>query len=336
MQLQFLSNWSNRLSIRYKILILLLGSVWLIAAALVIASLTISSRLLDEIGYGGPGGRWQLLETQTIGVTLTLLLVATVALCMFATALSNTLTRPIQRLMFMAQQVSHGNLRYRATVSNGDELGLLVRQFNEMADRLGESYQTLKGRAEELEKRNRELCQKQLLLVQSEKLSAIGELVASVAHELNNPLTSVLGYAELLQTFETDPRVKEYAQYIVENALRTHRVVEDLLVFARERPLERSPVQLDEVIESALHLPRYQLQADHIELLTELQPNLPRTMVDVRQFRQVLLNLIDNARQAISRAHKGSRITVRLQELNGNLRISVTDDGPGILPEIMP
>ena len=335
MGLQFLSKWSHRLSIRAKILVPLLGSVWLMAGALVFVSLRISSRLLDPIGHGGSDAAWRIFELQTIGITLALVLVASVGLTLLAIALANTLIQPIQRLTDMAQQVSRGNLWHRAAITNGDELGLLALHLNEMADHLGESYQTLRGRAEELERRNRELHQKQNELLQTETLSAIAELVASIAHEINNPLTSVIGYAELLQALETDPRVKEYSKTIVVNAVRTHRIIEDLLIFAHERPLEKVPVNFEELIESALKLPHFQLRSDNIELLTELTPNLPRTMADPRQIQKVLLNLIDNARRAIVRARKGSRITVRLQANHTDLRISVSDDGPGIPPEII-
>ena len=298
-------------------------------------SLRISSRLLDPIGHGGSDAAWRIFELQTIGITLALVLVASVGLTLLAIALANTLIQPIQRLTDMAQQVSRGNLWHRAAITNGDELGLLALHLNEMADHLGESYQTLRGRAEELERRNRELHQKQNELLQTETLSAIAELVASIAHEINNPLTSVIGYAELLQALETDPRVKEYSKTIVVNAVRTHRIIEDLLIFAHERPLEKVPVNFEELIESALKLPHFQLRSDNIELLTELTPNLPRTMADPRQIQKVLLNLIDNARRAIVRARKGSRITVRLQANHTDLRISVSDDGPGIPPEII-
>lgn len=317
--MKFLPNLANRLSILYKILIIpLLGSLWLIAAILATVSFTMT-----------PG-------QPSIAALFAMVLLATVGLSVMAVGVAVTLTRPIQNLIFMTQQLSRGNLRHRAVVKSADELGLLTRHFNEMADHLEEIYQTLKSRVEELESQNRELSEKQMALVQTEKLSAISQLVANMAHELNNPLTSVVGYAELLQTLESDPRGKEYCQYIVENSLRIHRIVQNLLVFARENPPEKVWVNLNELIEATLNLRRHQLQADNIELAVDLAHNLLRTMVDPNQFQQVLLNLINNAQQAITAARKGSKITVWSQVMSGWVRISVADDGPGISPEIMP
>jgi len=292
--------------------------------------------LLDPIRHDGSDAAWRFIELQTISITLGLVWVVSVGLTLLAITLTNTLTRPIRRLLDMAQQVRRDNPAHRAAIINGDELGRPILPLNNMADHLGKSCPTLQDRSEELERRNRELHQNQNELLQAEKLSAIAELVASIAHEINNPLTSVIGYAELLQALDTDPRVKEYSKTIVENAVRIHRIIEDLLIFASERPLEKVPVNLVELIESALKLAHVQLQSDHIKLLTELTPNLPRIMADPRQIQKVLLNLIDNARRAIVRARKGSRITVRVQANHTHLRISVSDDGPGIPPEIMP
>lgn len=177
-------------------------------------------------------------------------------------------------------------------------------------------------------------------LVQSEKLSAIGQLVAGVAHELNNPLTSVSGYAQLtLRNSSLSADTRQDIEQIHAQAERAAKIVQNLLIFAREHTPERSKVLINDVLRSALALQAYQLRVDNITIQSDLDANLAPTVADPHQLQQVFLNLITNARHAM--AERGGRGTLTLRtrvvpsrsEDEGNepvIQVEVGDTGVGI------
>ncbi len=149
-------------------------------------------------------------------------------------------------------------------------------------------------------------------LIQSEKLSAIGQLVAGVAHELNNPLTSVSGYAQLLlRDASLADESRQDVEQIHTQAERAAKIVRNLLIFAREHKPERMTVSINEVIRSTLALQSYQLRVDNIAIQLDLDPDLPLTTADPHQLQQVFLNLITNARHAM--IERGARGTLTLR-----------------------
>lgn len=171
-------------------------------------------------------------------------------------------------------------------------------------------------------------------LIQSDKLSALGQLVAGVAHELNNPLASISGYAQLLMRNRTLPDdVRADVEQIRQQADRASRIVRNLLMFAREHKPERLLVQINEVVQSTLSLQAYQLRVDNITVKLELDPELPQTLADPHQLQQVLLNLITNARQAMSEKGSGT-LTIRTQRYESgdgsSIEMIVSDTGIGI------
>jgi two-component system NtrC family sensor kinase len=178
---------------------------------------------------------------------------------------------------------------------------------------------------------NEKLLQQQL--IQSEKLSAIGELIAGVAHELNNPLTGVMGYSQLLQLRkDLDDRAKESLLKINNLALRCQKIVQNLLSFARKQKPERTLSDINEILEKTVELRSYELQVNNIELIWERDAGLPKTIVDVHQLQQVFLNVITNAEQAMLEAHGKGKLLIRTSVDRSNQRIlvAITDDGPGI------
>ena len=179
----------------------------------------------------------------------------------------------------------------------------------------------------------------QSTLLQTEKMAALGQLVSGIAHELNNPLTSIQGYAQLLLSRRTSHDRTGDALRISQEAERAARIVKNLLLFSRETKPERRAVQLNEVIERTVALRAYELKVQNIELELALDPGLPQTLADAAQLQQVVLNLIVNAEQAIvaDRAEdpRNGRILIRTRRLAGDrLGMEVSDDGPGIAPEI--
>src|SRR5207245_8777806 len=132
-------------------------------------------------------------------------------------------------------------------------------------------------------------------LVQAEKLSAVGEVVSGVAHELNNPLAGVLGYAQLLMAGPMDPRQQRSVERIFESALRCQKIVQNLLAFARQHPAEKRCLGLNGIVEKTLDLKAYQLRVNNVKVTKKLDAAVPKTMLDFTQIQQVLLSVINNA-----------------------------------------
>lgn len=173
-------------------------------------------------------------------------------------------------------------------------------------------------------------------LIQSAKLSGIGQMISGVAHELNNPLTTVMGYAQLLRTTDVDEDVKEDLQRIYHDALRAQRIVQNLLTFSRQKKPQRSLVDVNELIEGTLRLRRYQLKVDNVKVVTEFAESLPWTTADSYQLQQVFLNIINNAHQAMTQRKEGGALTVRTELVDTDtIRITFADTGPGIPPAIL-
>jgi len=178
-------------------------------------------------------------------------------------------------------------------------------------------------------------------LIQTEKMAALGQLVSGIAHELNNPLTSIQGYAQLLLTRRSVTDRAGDALRISQEAERAGRIVKNLLLFSREAKPERRCVHLNEVIERTLSLRSYELKLENIDVELVLDPGLPQTLADAAQLQQVVLNLIVNAEQAILLARgeeSGTgQILIRTRRLAGDrLAMEVSDNGPGIPAEIAP
>ena len=169
----------------------------------------------------------------------------------------------------------------------------------------------------------------------TEKLSAMGELVSGVAHELNNPLTGVLGYAQLLMGGQMDARQRKSVERIFESALRCQKIVQNLLAFARRYPSEKRYLGLNGIIEKTLDLKAYQLRVNNLKVAKKLDPLIPKTMMDFNQMQQVLLNLINNAQHAVA-SHRGhGTLTIGTSARDGVIRLEVADDGPGMPPDVL-
>jgi len=180
------------------------------------------------------------------------------------------------------------------------------------------------------EEREQEL-QRELHL--SSRLASIGELAAGIAHQINNPLTGVLGFSQRLLRKSTDQEVSQDLKRIYAEAERAAKVVQNLLTFARRRQPHKQYSDINEILESALELRAYELKTSNIEVITDLAPKLPEAMLDFPQIQEVFLNIILNAEQAITEANGGGKLTIKTEERKGYLRTTFTDDGPGIPAE---
>jgi PAS domain S-box-containing protein len=168
-------------------------------------------------------------------------------------------------------------------------------------------------------------------LLQSEKMAAVGQLISGVAHELNNPLTAILGYSQLLKSDELSAtRGTDYLEKLHRQAQRTHHIVQSLLSFARQRKPQRTPVNLHQILEDTLILREYDLRLSKINVHREYDRNLPVTSADFNQLQQVFLNILNNSMDAIQETGGPGEIWIRTEATGGNLRVEITDSGPGV------
>jgi signal transduction histidine kinase/CheY-like chemotaxis protein len=186
----------------------------------------------------------------------------------------------------------------------------------------------------DLQKSLLNLKQTQAQLIQSAKLSAIGQLIAGVAHELNNPLTAVMGYTQLVQTTPgLDRLVQRDLRKIYDQASRAAKIVQNLLTFAREYRTERQAIDVNEILRRTLELRLYQLQVENISVETKFAPGELVTWADGNQLQQVFLNLINNAQDAMVAHRGGGHLCLATWREGDMIRIEVADDGPGLSPE---
>jgi signal transduction histidine kinase/FixJ family two-component response regulator len=164
-------------------------------------------------------------------------------------------------------------------------------------------------------------------------LASVGELSAGVAHEINNPLTGVIGYAELLMQEDVPEHIKNDLEVIRDGAKRVASIVKGLLTFARQTRPERTVVDINQVIEVCLRLRAYELETSNIKVVTNLAPDLPLTIADPGQLQQVFLNLLINAEMEMKLAHGKGKLIIKAEQLDNTIRISFKDDGPGIVKE---
>lgn len=165
----------------------------------------------------------------------------------------------------------------------------------------------------------------------SSRLAAIGELSAGVAHEINNPLAAIKGFSELLLArYDLDEAVKSDVEAISKEAQRATKITQNLLSFARRHEPEKCFISINEALAKSLDLCAYHMKVNNIDMAVEFDPELPKTMADFLQMQQVFVNIIVNAEQAMAEAHGKGRLTVKTQNVDNFIRVSFTDNGPGI------
>lgn len=251
--------------------------------------------------------------------------------------------RPVRKLVKEIKNLADGDLGVRVPEVSHDELGILAKSFNNMAmdlesarAELIEWGQTLETRVEE---KTGELSRAQDQIIQVERMASLGKLAAVVAHEINNPLASVVTYAKIIvrrlnrQGELTDECTEnlEYLESIVSEASRCGEIVSQLLAFARRRGGEFGPADVNQIVEKALFLINHQLEMNGIETKIDLQPDLPPIVADQAQIQQALMALLINATQALD---YGEIITLTTRSLKRGVEITVSDTGPGMSAEV--
>jgi two-component system NtrC family sensor kinase len=171
----------------------------------------------------------------------------------------------------------------------------------------------------------------QAKLVHAEKLAAVGQLVSGVAHEVNNPLTAILGFADLLmENSELPETARKDLRVILQEAQRTKQIVQNLLSFARQMPPQRKPVQLNAILRRTVQLRAYDFHSHGIEVTEQLDQDLPSVIGDSHQLQQVFLNILNNAYDAVRETGRPARIEIMTARLGSFVEVSFRDNGLGI------
>jgi len=275
----------------------------------------------------------QLNRSVSIGYTVIYGFASSLVLTLiaFTLLLRKRVLQPLRSILDATDQIRQGNFSTRIPVSRLDEIGRLAKGFNFMADSLAESYAGLERKVEERTQQLRELQQQ---LVQAARMSAVRQLVSGVAHELNNPLTVIMGFAELrkmeLVAGKADPKEIKLMNDIHSHADRCRRIVANLLQFARQKEPHLEAVSINEVIESVLQLREHELETKNIRLVRRYDATNPVICADLYKIQQVMLNLLNNAYDAIQEAGRPGTIQVRTVSQRERVIIEFLDNGTGI------
>jgi signal transduction histidine kinase len=218
-------------------------------------------------------------------------------------------TKPVEMLTDAARRIGGGDLSVGFNLDRNDELGVLARSLDEMQKKLKSSYE---------------------LLMRSEKMALMGQVVAGLAHELNNPLTIVIGNIQMMQMREHNEKNQQALTRVKDGADRASRIVKNLLTYARQEKPERKQTDVNTIITKTLDLRVYELKVSNIDVSLDLHAGLPKTMADPHQLQQVFLNLIVNAEQAMIEAHGKGSLHIRTQSEGERILITFSDNGPGI------
>jgi len=262
---------------------------------------------------------------------------------LLSSATSIRLTKPINQLYSGIQKVINNDLDCQIEIKDRDEIGELTDSFNHMIKELKAyreaQYQHRKRLEQEIKEKTDELQQAEAFLIQSDKLASIGLLASGMAHELNNPLTSILMNVNLLMEItDKDTELYKELQKIDEDGSRCKKIVEDLLSFSRQnRELRRDTIgisrfDLNKSLEKTLSLIQPEVIRRGINIKLDLNPEIPLCPGDEKYIQQVFINIILNAIQAIGSGGT-IEITTTFSQLNKCAEILIKDNGPGIPKE---
>jgi len=242
---------------------------------------------------------------------------------------------PVEDILVHTGRLARGDLGARIRSKRNDELGKLSNSFDEMAENLEQAQEQLKNWGQTLEikvvQRTEELEKMQAQLLQSAKLASLGELVAGIAHEINNPLSGILLFSSLAAKHKNvDPVLRENLETIKQETQRCSQIVQGLLEFSRSSIPEKRLCSLHQVIDESVNLISQQPIAQNVEFIKEYSDDLPDIPIDRGQIRQVFMNLVMNACQAMP---NGGSLTLQSELRSEFVIVRVVDTGFGIEAE---
>jgi two-component system, NtrC family, sensor kinase len=267
--------------------------------------------------------------------------------CVSALFIWKVVANPMKGLLSGIQKVAAGDVAQRLPVSSQDEFGELALSFNKMTESLAQAQEenlawgrTLEQRVEE---KTRDLEGAQRALFEREKMASVGKLAATVAHEVNNPLSGILTYARLtlkkLDKLACEPasrtEMQENLRTIERESRRCGDLMRNLLAFARKTPTLPQPNDLNELVRSGVTLVKHQLDLQSIELKLQLSEKLPAVPCDAGQIRQVILAILVNAAEAMPDGGQ-LQVATSFDAAHQAVRISIRDSGGGIPADVLP
>jgi signal transduction histidine kinase len=281
------------------------------AAKTSMGDLTIVTRISASAAYLTAR---QLLD-DLVFVGLVLILVA----ALFGVIVSRRITRPLEGLSKAVRKIAKGDFDVNVAIKSSDEIGELSNSFNDMADELKERECSLK--------------QAQHALVQSEKMAAVGTLSAGLAHEVKNPLSAVLGYAQLSKRkLEQPEALKQHLDTIETETRRCNEIIGNLMQFSRQEKGEHSQISVNDVVEKSIAIVDHQLSLKDVRIESKLANGVPDILGNANQLQQVVMNLMINAQQAIGEGGGTVDVATILEE--DSVLITVSDTGPGIEDDV--
>lgn len=306
------------------------GSASLVTGPIAVLGLPLDEAVIQQTtrGIGGVA-----VVTMVIGALFSILGIRSV-------------TRPLKRLVTDSQRIGAGDLAHRSRVQGTDEVGELAASFNQMVGRLQASHDELVALNQTLEarvrQRSRELEDAQAQLVQAEKLASIGQLAAGVAHELNSPLMVIMGNTQLARRMlaregQLPPllqaELNELLQMLDQEAHRAKSIISGLLDFARTRPATLTAVDVNAALEESLALVGHAAGLQEIQVVKQYAPQVPEVRGDPGQLKQVFVNVILNAVQAMP---QGGTLALMSDASETLVTVAIRDTGVGIPAAVLP
>lgn len=260
------------------------------------------------------------IKQQTVFAFLAITLVGALVSMLLAYYISRSISQPINKLVSASGEVARGNLETSVEINSNDELGELADTFNSMASALKERDEKLK----EFTKSK---------IMESERLALIGQLSANVAHELNNPLTGIVTYSHLLlEELPQNDSSRDFLEKIVIQANRSRDIIRGLLDFSRQRKPDKTLCDVNNVLKGCVSLLEKQALFHNIQITTDLDEQLPLTVIDPSQIERVFINIIVNAADAMDGKGKLNMAT-RFDPLDHFIEMEFNDTGHGIAKE---
>lgn len=266
--------------------------------------------------------------------TIKIIAIECLIIIVFTSMILNIIViRPVYRLARATQEIADGNLDERVEIVTTDEIGHLARSFNQMTARLRRSREKVEEQLASLEEANRELQLAHKELIASEKQASIGRLAAGVAHEIGNPLSSLLGFTEILLMGAGSKEDRQQCLNDMQGEIqRISRIVRDLLDFSRQRELQLEPVSINPILERTWRLLSTLPEFKEVEVRLDLANGLPQVFLDENLLQQVATNIMVNAAQAMDGS---GALSVVSRHGDQGVTIAFHDTGPGIAPDVM-
>lgn len=222
----------------------------------------------------------------------------------------------------------------RYDVESGKYFSVKAAPILDETNRVTKFVYVIRDITREVKAREKEKALQQELNLTS-RLASIGEVAAGIAHEINNPLTGVIGFAQMLAEMDVPEQMREAVDVIHDGARRTANIVQKLLTFARRNKPVKEYGDINAILKSTIEIRAYEMRNNNIEITTRFDPELPRTMANFGQLQQVFLNIIINAEQAIAAAQTQGKLVAKTEHGKGKIIISISDNGAGIVKENM-